>query len=116
MSDLGKLGRVVIVNIPSADEGGTQSRACTLDPLRIVIRVVQDVVLTPTGPTALELTERVIAELKHQKTGTTMAPITFERPAFRQLMLRPRPDQDEDFDYDAYDVFALTKLSLTPTT
>lgn len=111
---LAKEGLLILVILPSLKPKAHQSATLFIDPVSIIIRVTENVLLNKTGRSALYIATRVAAILQlHKPPFPWCGEITVTD--IRELnIISAKPEEDEDDDYTGWDVIAQTKLSLQP--
>jgi len=114
---LGRLGICAVVLVPGADGNARQSIQGYLDPVRVVVRCVEDTLLNRTGIGAMELAEEVYAALVHwQPPVAGAALLSPEKNAIRELNLIGKLEEEADEDLFGFDVNLTSKIALPPRT
>lgn len=114
--ELGKIGALVLVLLPSAMISGHQSAAVTLDPQRIIFRCCTGIA-NKTGKSAFYLATRVAKAMQMARPDFTWVngPLRPEEPGMRELNIIPaNPADPEQNKVAAWDVFYATKLTIAP--
>lgn len=113
---LARDGLLVLVMVSDSDARGDQSARVVLDPVHIIIRVTENVLLNKTGVSAHYVATRIVAELTQYKPPYPWAALLIpQRPTLRELNIISSLEDDDDSDeYAGWDVRFTTKIALPP--